>query len=140
MANAILHTAPSAQSAIVSGVTVNAGAGLLSSEYNNETNRHREASLELSFQHGSAPAGNWLIYVLYAMDGTNYEDGGSATQPGKLPTRIIPARAVTTAQRVTVAVDLKPFKMKILVWNDTDQNSSASSVTLDMEVYSPEVQ
>lgn len=140
MANAVKFTAPSAQSAILNAATVNAAAGGLSSEYDNETNKHQQAALELSFQHGVAPTGNWLIYVLYAIDGTNYEDGGTATKPAGLPTRIINARAVTTAQKQTVSIDIKPFKFKVLVWNDTDQNSSASSVTLDMEVFSPEVQ
>lgn len=133
----LLWAGPSAQSAIINGVTVNDAAGSLSSEYDNETNKHTMASLELSFQHSTSPTAGttWLAYLLYAIDGTNYEDGGTSTQPQKVAAATFPVRAVTTAQKVTVVVPVQPFKFKVLVWNDTGISSSSSSVTLDMEVY-----
>lgn len=132
-----LWVAPTNVTSPISGVTINSGAGNLGSEYDNETNRHQMASFSLAFQHGSAPTAGrlWLLYLLYAIDGTNYEDGDGSTQPRKRAAAVFPVRAVTTAQRVTVHVPILPFKLKPLVWNGTDQNSSTSAVTLSMEVY-----
>lgn len=134
----LLWSAPTNVSAPVSAQTVNAAAGSLGSEYDNETNKKQFVSLELNFQHGSAPVANapWFVYILYAQDGTNYEDGGASVQPGKLPVATFPARAVTTAQRVTISgIPILPFKFKPLVWNGTAQNSSSNAVTLNMEVF-----
>lgn len=143
MANQLLWTAPTNISTGITGNTVNTGAGALSSEYNNESNRRRFLAIELTMDHGSAPTVNreWLVYVLYALDGTNYEDGGTSTQPKKNPAAAFPVRADTNTL-ITSAVDIPiaPFKFKLLVWNDTDQNSAANAIILDAEAYDEELQ
>jgi hypothetical protein len=143
MARELKWTSPTNVSSPISGVTVNSGAGSLGTEYDNETNKKRWASFELTTGHGSAPTAYsaYLLYLLYALDGTNYEDGGAATQPAKLHVAAFPMRAVTGTQIVSTGpIPLLPFKVKALVWNNTNQNSSASAVTLDMEVFGEELQ
>ncbi len=118
-------------------------SGSLGTEYDNETNKKRFAAFQLNFQHGTGPTAGrvWLLYLLYATDGTNYEDGGTSVQPRKMPACSFPVRNVTSAQVVTIPiVAISPFKFKPLVWNDTDQNSSSSAVSLKMEVFDEEVQ
>lgn len=117
----------------ISGVTINTGAGNLGSEIDNTTNLDRFLDVELSWQHGTGPTANspWYVYILYAMDGTNYEDGGTSTQPTKVPAATFPAPNDTSAHKAArVNVPLAPFKFKLLVWNGTNQNSSSSAVTL----------
>lgn len=127
----------------ISGVTVNDGAGALGTEYDNETNKHRWARFELEFQHGTGPTRGkqWKLFLLYAQDGTNYEDGSASVEPTKAHVLSAGARNVTTAQRVAMGyARIDPFKFKPLVWNDTGQNSSANSVTLHVEVFDEELQ
>lgn len=140
MANEVKFSTPTNVTSPISAGSAAAGAGILGTEYDNETNKKRFAAFELDFTHSVAPTANrvWLLYLLYAIDGTNYEDGGASTQPGKMHVVAFPVRAVTTAQKVTMTVPLLPFKFKPLVWNDTNQ--SGASVVLDMEVFGEEIQ
>ena len=143
MANEIKWTSPTNVSSPISGVTVNSGAGALGSEYDNETNKKRFASFEATLDHTSSPTANtiWKLYILYALDGTNYEDGSTSVEPNKLPVSTFPVRANTDVQIIaTEAIPLLPFKFKPLLWNGTNQNSATSAITLDMEVFGEEVQ
>lgn len=135
-----LWSGPTNVSAPVSAQTINTGAGALGTEYDNETNKHRFANLQLTFSHGTAPtSGQWLVYILYAQDGTNYEDGGTSTQPRKQHAANFPYRAASTsAQKISRLVPILPFKFKVLVWNDTNQNSASTAVTLDVELFGEE--
>lgn len=127
----------SAASLSLNGVTINDGAGDLSAEYDNESNLYQFGIIKFSTQHGSDPsAGVWRFYLVLASDGTNYEDGGDAVQPAKSEVAILGLRAVTTAQVLnTKPILLPPTKFKILPWNDTGVNSSASAVSVEMELY-----
>ena len=59
------------------------------------------------------------VWFLRAVDGTNYEDGGTAVTPVRGPDVVLPFAAVTTAQRVTrLAVVLPPGTVKVLAKND----------------------
>ena len=141
MPNLVKWSSPTNVSAPISGASAVANAGALGTEYDNETAKNRFATFELNFTHGSAPTANrvWLLYILLATDGTNYEDGDASTKPAKMHTIAFPVRAVTTSQRVTIPnVLIPPFKFKPLTWNDTNQNGA--SVTLNMEVFNEEIQ
>ena len=143
MPNAVKQTAGTSLTTGIAGVTVNSGAGYLGSEINNATDKRTGAVIELTFTHGTAPTANrvWLVYLLYAVDGTNYEDGGTSVQPSKQFHQSIPVKANTSAQKMTLRIpNLLPFKFKPLVWNDTNQNSSSSSVTLKMYAFDDEIQ
>ena len=111
--------------------------GLLSNEIDNSNNLDDTMDIQLGFDPESAPTANvvFYIYVLLAIDGTNYEDGGTALQPtAKTPVTTIACRAVDTAQKVAKhGIPIPPQKFKILVWNATAVQHDA--VTLLAETY-----
>ena len=143
MANEVKWIGPTNRSTGITGNTVNSAAGVLSSEIDNETNKNRFLAVEATLDHASAPTVDreWFLYILYCLDGTNYEDGGTSVQPKKMPAASFAVRADTNVQ-ILAAVDipLAPFKFKLLLWNGTDQNSATTAVILDAETYDEEVQ
>jgi hypothetical protein len=58
------------------------------------------------------------LWLLKETDGTNYEDGGAAVDPARMPDEIIPVRVFNGVQRVsgTIYVD-SPGNVKILIGN-----------------------
>lgn len=93
----------------------------------------RFGELELLVTFGVAPTANTAItvWLLREVDGTNFEDGGASVTPTRLPDAVFPLRAVTTAQRIIVPVDLPPGNFKALLRNDgTGQAMAASGNTL----------
>jgi len=130
-------TAPTARTSGISAQSVAAGANYLGSEIDNETNLDMYAAVELSMTPGSAPtAGNVVeLYVLYAIDGTNYEQGAVATDPEKSPAAVYAAKASTDAQAQTIMIPLKPFKFNLLVKSELDQTAT---ITVDIETFNPD--
>lgn len=129
---------------IISGVTLSAGANLLSSEIDNSVNLDRWADFELQIDFDSTPpiANNVIeMYILTACDGTNYEDGDATPiDPAKAPVGLFAVRAVLTAQRqVLTGVLLPPTKFKILLKSEVDQSSSTDSTTLKMWSYNENI-
>ncbi|HOQ61080.1 MAG TPA: hypothetical protein PKZ08_10700 [Vicinamibacterales bacterium] len=101
------------------------GAGVLGAEVDNSVGS-QYAYVELSCKGASAfSAGGYVgIWLVHAVDGTNYEDG-SATGP-VTPARpadiVIPVRATTAQQRQVVGPVLwPPGKFKALLVNATGQ-------------------
>jgi len=80
------------------------------------------------------------LYVLYAVDGTNYEDGDATpTDPHKGMAAVFFDDGGTGAQKQTVvSVPLMPFKFKLLLKSELDQ--TASSVTLLAYTHNEEIQ
>ena len=114
----------------------NAGRSAAGTEINNATNKDMYGQLELQVTFGTAPtAGGYVeIYMVNALDGTNYEDGSNTVDPGthKLVDRI-PVRAVTTAQRLNGRMlTLEPAKTKFLLLNGSGQAFPASGSTLTL--------
>jgi hypothetical protein len=141
MPNEVLWKGGTSRSTGINSAGVNAGANQLGSEIDNAANKDRFASLDLTFSCASAPTANtvWEVYVLYAIDGSNYEDGGAALDPAKNPVGTIAARAVTGAQRQTLMnVPILPFKFKLLLKSELDQN--ATSVTMLCYTHNEEIQ
>lgn len=142
MANEVLWNAATSVSSGISSESVNAGANNLGTEIDNTTNKDRFLSFDLTFSCASAPTANTTIevYILYAIDGTNYEDGDATpTDPTKNPAAAVAARNVTGAQRVAVTnIPIQPFKFKILIKSELDQN--ATSVTLNAYTHNEDIQ
>lgn len=94
------------------------------------------AELELVVTYGTAPTANSsvLVWLLREVDGTNFEDGGASVTPTRVPDAIFTLRAVTTAQRIIVPIDLPPgTTVRPLVRNDaTGQAMAASGNTLKL--------
>lgn len=141
---AILWGAATSRTTGIAGDTINNGAASLGSEIDNTANKDRFCSVELTFRENAAPAAGapFYLYLLQALDGTNYEDGGTAVQPLKGPDGAFPASADnTTVHKITRRnIPIGPFKFKPLVWNATGQNSYASSVILLLYTHNEEIQ
>lgn len=115
------------------------GAGLLSSEIDNSTNLDMHLIVQMACTPEAATAGQMLIYILYAVDGTNYEDGGTGTQPQKGVAAVLPYKAAASAQKLTSEmIPIMPHKFKILVWNVA--GAQCDAVTLLAYTFNPEVQ
>lgn len=70
------------------------------------------------------------IWLLGTVDGTNFEDGGAAVASSRRPDLVIPVRAVSTAQRVSVIAPLPPGNFFVLLSQNTGQTWNASGNTL----------
>ena len=129
--------APTNVSTGITGNTINDGAGALGSEYDNETHLNTFAAFELTTDHASDPSGGaFYLYLVTALDGTNYEEGSASVRPSRAPDAVFAPSSSTSAQELTERdIPIPPFKFKPLIWNDTGVNSDSSAVILDMEVY-----
>ncbi len=89
----------------------------------------RFGELELLVTFGVAPTANTAItvWLLREVDGTNFEDGGTSVTPTRVPDAVFPLRAVTTAQRIIVPVDLPPGSFRVLLRNDGTGQAMAAS-------------
>lgn len=112
-------------------------------ELDNATNRDRYGAAELNVTFGSAPTADMTCELFYvaALDGTNYEDGGSTVRPNPMNSLgTFPVRAVTTAQRILLPLfQLPPLKVKFVLLNATDQNFPASGSTVAVYTFNREV-
>ena len=91
-----------------------------SSIIDNSSNLDDTLDLSFSFTCASASTGQtvFYVYLLYSIDGTDYEDGSTTIQPVKVPIASIQVRAVTTAQLVNVpGIPIPPQPFKIMIWN-----------------------
>ena len=93
------------------------------------------ADVELVVTYGSAPTANTAIAIWFIRvpDGTNYEDGDASITPIRAADAVLPLRAVTTAQRITVTANIPYGNFKVLLKNDgTGQAMAASGNTLKL--------
>lgn len=101
------------------------------------------ADFELGVTYGTAPsAGGYVaLFLVMALDGTNYQDGGgSVAPPATAWVGNFPLRAVTTAQRVVLRGVLLPnAKFKLVAQNNAGQAMAASGHTLGYRAYGDEV-
>lgn len=126
----------------ISAQNLNAGANILGSEIDNATNKDQWCDISAAFSCTSSPTdGTELeVYILYAADGTNYQDGdASPTDPKGGYVGSFVARNLTTTQRpAPIQVRLKPFKFKVLVKSELDQNITNTSLTVELRTYNEE--
>ena len=121
--------APTIRTTGIAAESIANAAGFVGSAIDNSANLDDTLDLQVTINCASAPVANTVLYVylLYSIDGTNYEDGGTALQPVKVPVASIPARAVTGAQVVSVAgIPIPPQPFKIAVWNALGQTSTTT--------------
>ncbi len=122
------------------------GAGARSNagtEIANQTNLDQQGILELNTTHGTAPAagGYYDIHAVYALDGTNYQDGSSTVDPGP-HTWVASAavRAVNTPQQIqSTPFTLLPFPVKFILVNRCS-TSMATGNTARLWTFNDEVQ
>jgi len=142
MANAVKWTTGASRTTGISTASLNAGANLLGSAIDNATNKDRWLTCELTWTCTVASTAGKAVelYVLYAVDGTNYEDGDATpTDPAKGMAAAFFDDGGTGAQKQTVvSIPIMPFKFKLLLKSELDQN--ATSVTLLAYSHDEEIQ
>ena len=139
MASELKWIAPTNRASGISADTVAAGSNEIGNEIDNQANLDRFAAAELTWICSVAStAGEVMeLYVLYALDGTNYEDGDNSVEPQKAFDFAFAVRNLAASpQRVTVRdIQIAPHKFKILLKNDTTIAATASSVQLHQRPY-----
>lgn len=101
-------------------------ANKLGAEFDNTLvgNRFQYADFELLCRGASAMTAGAVIklWIVEAMDGTNYEDGGDSVTPARPADEQFYVQAVATQQRITLRnVVLPPSKWKPLIRNESGQ-------------------
>jgi len=148
MPNAILwQTTPNSRGNVLStelNALADAAFTAAGTALDNSANLDKYAYLELNVDFVSAPsAGAYCaIYMVMALDGTNYADGSGSVNPGADAWVIsIPILASTAAQNKQVGpIPLPPAKVKFLLENKTGQAFPASGSTLELFSANDEIQ
>lgn len=148
MPNAILWQAPTVDQGDLLSTELNNLANAArtnqGTELNNATNLDTIAWAEVSVTFGAAPsAGGYLVlYLIPALDGTNYAQGSSTLPPGgHAAVATIPVQATTNAQRIaSQAFRLPPSKVKFILENQSGQAFPASGSVVAIYTSNEEVQ
>jgi hypothetical protein len=107
----------------------------------NATAKERECCLLVIHGYTIAPTLNMTleVYLLYAVDGVNFEDGGASVAPmcqmvGSVPVRAHAGVGADGQRLILKGIPLRPFPFKIVIKNNTDQ--PAVGVAWDLFSYS----
>ena len=120
---------PTAQTTGISAAVIAAAGNYLGSAIDNRTNLDQFCTIEVLANFSVAPTANKIIsvYVLYSVDGVNFEDGSTTVDPTKSPVGVLVTRNVIGNQRVVIhGVPLDPHQFKVLVVNDADQTATVT--------------
>jgi len=153
MANAIKWSALGTFTTIINGNSsaptlknLSNTAQKLGIEVDNATDHNRFGDFDLYCRFQSAPSTNGFceLYLVQAVDGTNYADGSDSVDPAiGVLVGIFSVRAVTTQQRVAIRHVLLPnTKFKAIVKNQSGQamtNTDDENI-LSIRTYNEEVQ
>ena len=127
-------TTPTNRSTGISAQAIAAGANYLGSEIDNSANLDTLCDIEVDYTPGVGPtAGDYIeAYLVYAQDGTNYEDGDATpTDPVKASVGIVRCFTDTTRRRFLISgVPLSQFKFKVLLKSEVAQSITVNAVTL----------
>lgn len=147
MPSDIKHAPPSATQTAMSTELNSLADGqraLASSAIDNAASLDQYADFELAVPFDDAPneGGSLLLWLVPALDGTNYADGdGSATPQAHLLAGHFQLRAEAGLQRLHLrGVALPPFKFKTLIQNHAGLSLPASGTTLRYRTYNDQVQ
>lgn len=114
------------------------------SAINNGSNLDQYGWLQLDVDFVSSPsAGAYVeVWMVKALNGTDYEDGSDSVDPGAHTlVAIIPVRATTAAQKLmSRTILLPPCPIKFLLTDRTGQAFPASGSTLKLYTANDEVQ
>ena len=103
---------------------------ILGTVIDNATDLKLYVSGDLRFTPDAVPTAGTVmkLYLLYAADGTNYEDGsaGAADAPGANPVWTFPNRGSTSAHRISFGnIPIRPQKITPLVRNELGEDCTA---------------
>lgn len=119
---------------LATGTRSNAGA-----VFDNGAGLYLFGDFEANITFASSPTAGGLLtlFLLPAVDGTNYADGSSSVANINAQRGFWVVRGVNTAQRIVLpGVVLPPCKFKIMVANDASQNLASSGNTIKVLPYS----
>ena len=105
--------------------------------------RFMSVELVIAEQGAARSAGAYVgIYIIYAVDGSNYDYGavGTPPAPNKLVGTFALDAAVTARLLSLNGIMIHPFKCKLLVINQTGQAFAALGNTLKYGLYTEELQ
>jgi hypothetical protein len=115
----------------------------ISAAIDNSSNLDLFDDLELVVTFATAPTANTIVevYLVPAVDGTNYADGSTTVLPqASLYVGGFQVRNVNTIQRMALrGISLPPGLFKYLVQNTTNQGFPASGSTLKRNAYQYQV-
>jgi hypothetical protein len=141
MPNATIKwSAAVARSTGVAAQPIAAGGKYLGGEIDNAAGKDRFATLDVLLSCAVAPsAGRTMeVYLIYAVDGTHYEDGSATVVPPAMPAGAFSVRGVTGEQRLSLPnIPLAPLKFKVLCKSDLDQ---AATTTVLLVTHNEEIQ
>lgn len=110
----------------------NGAFSAVSGIYDNTTNLDEWAAFVIDLASLTPTTGAYLqIFLIDSLDGTNYEDAASSTNPGahQLVATVSLTAAVGTRRAVTAAFRLPPGKMKWVLKNSSGVAFAASANT-----------
>ena len=113
-------------------------ASALGTAYDNGTNLFLYGAFQVDVTFGTGPTADTTLdlYLVPALDGTNYADGSTTVAAQNNAVGGYTMRAVTTEQRLTIwGILLPPCKFKMQLFNNTNQGMPASGSTVKMIAY-----
>lgn len=120
----------------------NAAYSAVSAVIDNEADLYQFMALELVLA-SLTPTGtpSCSVYLLPAVDDTNYPDGGGATAPplGTLIAVFDLSTSATAKRRTAVNIAIPPYKFKLLVLNSAGPALASSGNTLKYSRYNQQV-
>ena len=136
------NAGPAAGTSRTSGIasaSVQSGKAYLGSAIDNQTNLDAYADIEVVWSFAVAPtAGNFLkVHLLFAENGTNYEEGGgdgstiTAPLPGCQVASVSPAADIATHRKLFQGIPIAPYLFKALVENA----ACGQTATVTLNVY-----
>ena len=127
--NAVKWEGATSRTTGISSTTIAGSTSTTGTSIANNTNKDRFASIQLATQFATAPTDGSAVelYLLYSLDGTNYESGLRKRPPDAIFT----VNNQTSVQRLTkINIPLAPFAFKPFVYNAADQQATNATVLL----------
>lgn len=115
----------------------------LGTEYDNTSGLHRWGWLEINLASLNPTTGaNLLLFMVPALDGTNYPDAPSSTNPGLqyLIAQVNVATGSATKRIATSGFRLPPAKIKFVLYNDCNVSLAANGSTVTLYAADDEIQ
>lgn len=134
----VKYTTPTSRATGISAASLASGANLISSAIANGTNLDRFAVITISHAQTTASTGSYFEVWMIRSDNTNYEDGGTATDPSssRLISSVDAFNDTDTHYAVLDNVILPPKDFKILI---KSESSRTLTVTVTCETYNLEI-
>lgn len=122
----------------IAAVGIQNNKAKLGSAIANQTNLDALADIEIVWTYASAPTTGYFlrIYLLFAEDGTNYEegDGDGTTLTDALPGcgvgAVSPAADTGTHRKLLQGIPIPPYLFKVMVKNDATGQTATVTVNV----------